>query len=268
MEHRHTAEHHESAMMSSFDVLPAEASLISIAGVGAEPSERSGIRLAGGLLVGGFLINAVATIFHPSGDEDNHTKIFSDYADSGGWEATHLGQLLGVLTALAGLLVLYRLLGGRGEWPVLAGLGAAAAVITGATIVVLQAVDGVALKQAVDSWVASSGAEKVDRFDNAEAVRWLEWGIQSYFRVMLGVTFALIGIAIAFVRLLPRWFGWLAVAVGALSIAAGIDVGYRGLESGFQDVTIPAFQLAALAFAIGVLVSGVRSGGPAPTVTR
>jgi hypothetical protein len=221
-------------------------------------AERSGIRLAGGLLVGGFLINAVVTMFHPSGDEDNHPKIFTDYAESDAWEVIHLGQLLGILMALAGVLVLCRLLAARGEWTVAAGLAAAATIIAGATFVVLQGLDGVGLKQAVDHWVSSSGVEKADRFDNAETIRWLEWGFQSYFRVILGAAFILIGAAITLIRLVPGWLGWVAISAGALSIAVGVDVGYQGLESGFQDVTIPVFQLALLTFAVGVLVVGIR----------
>jgi hypothetical protein len=232
--------------------------------MGARVLERSGIKLAGGLLVGGFLINAVSTMFHPSGSEDNHEAIFTDYAESGAWEAIHLGQLLGVLTALAGIVLLCRLLSAPEGWSVVAGFGAAAAVITGATFVVLQGLDGVALKQAVDSWDASSGLEKIDRFNNAETVRWLEWGVQSYFRVVLGSAFVLLGAAIALARLLPRWFGWLAIAAGILSVTAGIDVGYQGLESGFQDVAIPLFQLAAAIFAVGVLVVSLRRRESAP----
>jgi hypothetical protein len=43
---------------------------------------------------------------------------------------------------------------------------------------VLQAVDGVALKQVVDAWASAPEAEKVERFATAEAIRWLEWGVR------------------------------------------------------------------------------------------
>lgn len=230
-------------------------------------SEPRAVRLAGGLLLGGVLINAISTMFHPSGDEDDHEAIFAEYADSGAWEAIHLGQLLGVLTALAGLLVIYLVLSSRGEVAVLGRFAAAATVVTAATVVVLQAVDGVALKQAANAWVASSGAQEPIRFADAETIRWLEWGVQSYFRVMLGASLALFGAAILLARLISGWVGWLAIVAGLLSVANGIDVGYQGLESGFQDIAIGVSQIAILAFATGVLVTGVRDRDSVKGVT-
>ena len=90
-------------------------------------------------------------------------------------------------------------------------------------------------------------------------MRWLEWGIQSYFRILFGLTIALFGTAVAITRLVPRWLGLVALLGGGLSIAAGVDVGYQGLASGLQDKVIPAFQLAILVFAIGVLATGMRT---------
>jgi hypothetical protein len=226
------------------------------------------LRLGGWLLVGGFLLNAVVTmLFHPSGEENDHPAIFTEYADSDAWEAVHLGQFIGVLAALAGLLVLAFLLRSRGA-VVLARLAAAATIATAATWAVLQAVDGVALKQAVDAWVASSGDEDSSRFADAEIVRWLEWGVQSYFRVLLGLTLALFGAAVVMTRVVAGWLGWVAVIGGALSVAAGIDVGYNGLESGFGDIVVPASQVAFVVFAVGILVMGMRSPVGASTFGR
>jgi hypothetical protein len=220
------------------------------------------LQLSGGLLLLGFLVNAVFTMFHPSGSEDDHEAIFTEYADSGAWVAVHIGQFVGVLIALAGLFVLNRALRARGA-AALAQLAAGAAVATAATWAILQGLDGVALKQAVDAWVDAAGPEEALRFGDAETIRWLEWGFQSYFRILFGLTVALFGAAILATRLVGSWLGWLALLAGAFSIVAGIDVGYSGLESGFGDVVIYAFQLAALFFAVGMLVVASRRRGPA-----
>jgi len=143
-----------------------------------------------------------------------------------------------------------------------ARLAAAATVATAAVWAVLQGLDGVGLKQAVEAWVNASGVEKAVRLANAETVRWLEWGFQSYFRVLLGLTFLLFGAAIlGGRRIVARWLGWTAVLVGVCSVAIGVDVGYNGLASGLQDALGFAFLALVLIFAFGVLVLGTRERG-------
>jgi len=72
---------------------------------------------------------------------------------------------------------------------------------------VLQAVDGVALKQAVDAWASAPEVEKSVRFASAEAIRWLEWGVRSYQSFMLGVTFLLFAIVIVWIARTSRAIG-------------------------------------------------------------
>jgi hypothetical protein len=162
--------------------------------------------------------------------------------------------------AFAGFILLCSAL--RRETPYLALLAAGAIIVTGATWAVLQAVDGVTLQQAVDAWAAASMSEQAARFADAETVRWIEWGLQSYFRVVLGVAFLLLGAAAVLSRLVPSWLGVLLVVCGLLSLAVGLSVGYAGLESGFQDAVGIAFQLVVLVFIVGLLVVGRRAREP------
>jgi Domain of unknown function (DUF4386) len=218
-------------------------------------SERALIRLAGGLLVGGFLLFLVVTMsLHPSGDENDHPVIFAKYADSDAWVATHFGQFAGVLIALGGFLILWRALSLRAQVRLLARCAAATTVATAAVWAVLQAVDGVALKQAVDAWADASGAEKTARFGDAETVRWTEWGLQAYFRLLLGLTFVVFGVAVARTGLVARWLGWIGALGGLLYAAIGIAVGY----SGFEKPGGPVVQLLFLIFVVGILVDGLR----------
>jgi hypothetical protein len=226
----------------------------------------SALKLSGTLIVGGFLFNLVVTMaWHPAGAEDDHSEIFAEYAASDGWVLTHFGQFLGVALALAGLFVLCRILGDRERVERLARLGMGALIATATAFAILQAIDGITLKQAVDAWSEASGSQEVIRFADAETVRWTEWGLQSFFRVLLGMSLALVGAVIVVSRSLPAWLGWLAGLAGLLSVAIGIDVGYAGLESGFQDAVGVVFQAALLIFAIGVLAAGWRSRDQATT---
>jgi hypothetical protein len=220
-------------------------------------ADRGALALSGALLLVGFVVNAIQRrLLHPTGAEDDHESIFGAYAASDAWVATHLAEFVLILVALAGLLVLCGAL--RPEMPYLAVLAAGAIIATGAIWAVLQAVDGVTLKQAVDAWVAASETEKATRFADAETVRWIEWGLQSYFRVLLGVAFLLLGAAVVVSRLIPSWLGVVLGVGGLLSLALGFSVGYEGLESGFQDPVGIAFQLVLLVFVVGLLVVSRR----------
>ena len=96
--------------------------------------------------------------------------MFAEYAASATWTAAHLGQFVGMAIVIAGLLALFVALDGPAGKPGwFSGFGAVAAVVALALYGALQAVDGVALKQAVDAWVAVPEAEKAGRFAVAES---------------------------------------------------------------------------------------------------
>src|SRR5918998_1847801 len=86
------------------------------------------LTLSGALLVFGFVVNGIQRmLLHPSGAEDDHEAIFTEYAESE-WVATHFAELLLVLVAFAGLLVLCRAL--QPETPYLALLAGGAIIVT------------------------------------------------------------------------------------------------------------------------------------------
>jgi hypothetical protein len=51
-------------------------------GAGTSDSGRGELRFTGGLMVGGLVLNAVSTLFHPAGAEDDHEVFFAEYANS------------------------------------------------------------------------------------------------------------------------------------------------------------------------------------------
>ena len=148
------------------------------------------------------------TLLHTGGPANDHPVIFDDYAGSHDWAAVHLGQFLGMALLVAGLMTFSQATEPpqrAAAWFARAGavLSAIALGLYGA----LQAVDGVALKQAVDAWVSAPAAEKAARFANAETVRWLEWGMRSYHSTALGLALLLIGAAVAATARVPRTIG-------------------------------------------------------------
>lgn len=95
---------------------------------------------------------------------------------------------------------------------------------------VLHAVDGVALKQAVNAWASAPDAEKAGCCASAEAIRWLEWGVRSYQNFALG--FALLLFAVAVVRTagIPRPIAYLMGLSGLTYLAQGGVVGSGGFS--------------------------------------
>jgi uncharacterized protein DUF4386 len=201
-------------------------------------SERLTLRLSSASIVAGLVVSQVATLFHPSGpDLNDNPAIFEEYAESGAWVAVHLVQFAGGLLILGGLILLLRLWqteGGTGS--TLAALGVAAAAATAAVLAVLQAVDGVALKRAVDDWVSASPADKASAFQVAEGVRWVEYGVSALFSALLGLTTAVGGVIMLRTDLFPRWLGWLGAIAGVGLGALGVLIAYEGFSDAQQTI--------------------------------
>jgi hypothetical protein len=105
--------------------------------------------------------------------------------------------------------------------------------------------------------------EQATAFRIAEAVRWIEIGLNSYFRILVGVTLTLYGASIAIGALYPRWLGWLAAVAGLGSIWHGIAVGHWGFTVASANIGL----LPTLLYFVWFLVMGVvmwRSAEPRP----
>ncbi len=191
--------------------------------------DRNLLRLSATLLFIGVVLSTVLTQYvHPGGGTTMEAT-FANYAASGNWAAIHLGEFVSEVVLLAGLLVLFFALGvsqGTSRW--LGFFAAIAAGVALALAAVLSAVDGVALKQAVDAWVSAPAAEQATRLASAEAIRWLEWGTTSYQDFMLGLALVLYAIVIVWTARVPRPIGYLMGLSGLASLVVGWVVGAEG----------------------------------------
>jgi uncharacterized membrane protein len=199
-----------------------------------------------GSFLGGFL--------HPHTElPNNHAAVFAEYAASRNWLWVHYLQFLSAVILIAGFVALYSAMARRNEVTSLERSALAAGVATVAVFAVNMAVDAVALKRAVDAWVAAPATEKGARFAAAETVRWLEWGANSFFQIMLGLTITLFGLSIARTAIVWRFVGWIGVIAGLGLVIGGVLTGRDGFAgSPFQTVALLLF----IAFTIGVLVAG------------
>ncbi|HYG80348.1 MAG TPA: hypothetical protein VD861_08180 [Pyrinomonadaceae bacterium] len=209
------------------------------------PSERAASRqafasralsLAAAAALIGPLLYVMVTLLHPPGHPGNaHAVVFREYAVSQTWVAIHLAQLAALvagLVGLAGVALSMLRLQERGRLLALVAVCLAAAGIP--TAIVLQAVDGIALKRAVDAWVAEGGAVESPGFAAARAIRWVEEGLNAGFGLTLGSAVTLIGAAMARGALYPRPLGWVGAAIGVGVLVGAVVVAGTGFSPAAQ----------------------------------
>ena len=204
---------------------------------------RNVLRLSAVVLFLGEIIIGIAGSLHPAHEPaNNHAAVFAEYAASANWTMVHLGQFVGMLVVIAGLLILFNALNVRDGLPgLLAQGGAVAAILTLGLYGVLQAIDGVALKQVVDAWAKAPEAEKAARFASAEAIRFLEWGGRSYQDFMLGLTFILFAVVIMWTAKTPRLIGLLMGLSGLAYLKQGLVTGSEGFSLNNSSATLIAY---------------------------
>ena len=204
----------------------------------------------------GIVFIAVSEIFHPAKEYPmDFPAVFEEYAQSNVWTTVQLGEYFGFLLLLGGLVALYYSVSARpGVGAGLAPFGLAAAVTTAASFTVLQAVDGVTLRYAVDTWVSAPASRKEAAFAAAEVARWTEIGMNSLSYFLAGLTLLLFGLAIALGRVYPRWAGLMAAVSGAAFLYDGaVVVAYEGFAPSIIKV-VGLLVLSAWAFVMAALM--------------
>jgi hypothetical protein len=196
----------------------------------------SALSLAAAAAVIGPLAYVVVTLFHPPGaDANNHAVVFHEYAMSQTWIPIHLLQLAALVLALIGIAglagsVLHLQQNGR----VLALLAVGFAIVSIPLAAILQAVDGITQKRAVDAWVAAGGTVGSASFAAAETMRWLEEGVNAVLSLGMGVAVILVGAAMARGAVYPRWLGWVGGVIGIAVLIQAILVSETGFSPAAQ----------------------------------
>jgi hypothetical protein len=230
-------------------------------------TDRTTLRLAATLLLLGDVLSLVAGILHPGRENPNdHPSVFAEYAQSASWTTVHLGQFIGMVLLVAGLLVLsfaLRAAAGRAQWS--ARLGAIAVAVSLALYGVLQAIDGVALKQAVDAWARAPESEKAAHFAAAQVVRWLEWATRSYHSFVFGLALVLLATAIVWTARGHRLTGYLMGLSGLAYLVQGWILGSEGFSASLSVPQLLGYVLV-LAWSIWLAITAWRTRESAEVV--
>jgi hypothetical protein len=249
--------------VSSSSARPADASP-------GTDADRSFLRLGAALGLLGIVVQVVMDRLHPHRVAPNDSaEVFREYAGSRGWTAVHLGQFVGTLLIVLALVALARTLTGqRGVAGALALVATVTAVLVAAVFAVQMAVDGVALKAAIQAWTAApTPVSQAATFQIAESVRWTEKGLGAFFQILNGTTLLTLGLSIVRGDRYPTWLGLVGGAAGLAFIAGGVATAHTGFSPAAGRFLLPGTILLAL-FLIGAIVLMWRHGNAGLRVRR
>ncbi|MCZ6852780.1 MAG: hypothetical protein O7G86_02570 [Gammaproteobacteria bacterium] len=217
---------------------------------------RYAMRLGAIMAIVGGVVFMISNMLHPrSSDIEIYRNQIQAVADSDIWIVDHLGFGIGLLLLSVGLLFLGRaIVGARAQvWVKVAELALYASVGLG---VVLIALDGISSKFVHDAFAAASVSETAIALRDAELMEQIDVGLFSmWIIVFFGFTFASYGVALLQSTTFNRYYGWVALVLGAVAVAVGVFQAIDGLS---EVVTSYLFVGVASILNLWVIVIGVN----------
>lgn len=208
-------------------------------------------RLTAGLILLGAAGQVPLGILHPHQAQPNDSRAaFIEYASADSWAEVHLGQYVGALLVAFGLVALAVTMAQRpGAAGQLARFAGVTAVVSAAVFAVQMAVDGVALKAAVEQWTSAPAGQQAPAYGVAEVIRSLEKGLSALFHLNNGIALVALGSAVL-VSQQSRALGLLGLAAGVGFLATSVVTARTGFSPEAASVAqLPTLLLAA--FLIG-----------------
>jgi Domain of unknown function (DUF4386) len=186
------------------------------------------LRIGGWAAVVGSLLGMVGNLLHPQTPIGDPLGTAEVIAGSSSWVPLHLIIVFGIFLMLMGLYALFRSI--TGTLPrVLAEFGMLAAAVGVTVGLVLVIMDGVGARQLAEEWVLAPPDQQEAALRIVAANETINFSLASLFNfVFAGATFILFGLAVAVGDDFPKWFGWVAVAAGVLSLGAGLVQAFAG----------------------------------------
>ena len=122
-----------------------------------------------------------------------------------------------------------------------------------ASISILLAVDGVALKVTVDRWAAASGEARSLAYEAALALRQIEIGLAAFVGVLSGLTLIAFGRASLRSTRYPAWLG----AIGLLDGLGMAEAGAAQAAMGFSGLAMTLSMLSSSVLILWMALVGV-----------
>jgi hypothetical protein len=202
----------------------------------------------------GSLLAMVGNLLHPAPPIGDPEGVAQTIAQSERWVPVHLVIVVGLILMLGALVAISRSIEG-GVPGALAQLGSVAAV-AGVTVGLVDViVDGVAAKYLADAWEAAPPEEAAAALRVVLAEEAINFAVASLFNILFaGVTFILLGLAVAWSGDYPRWLGWMVVVAGVGSVPVGLVQAYTGESIGFTRIATIIFPTLITLWVVGMSV--------------
>jgi hypothetical protein len=206
----------------------------------------------------GSLLAMVGNLLHPATPIGDPEGVARTIAQSEIWVLVHLVIVVGLILMLGALVAICRSIEG-GVAGALAQLGYVAAV-AGITVgVILVIVDGVAAKHLADAWEAAPPEEAAAALRMVVAEETINFALAALFNILFaGVTFILLGLAVAWSGEYPGWLGWVVVVAGIGSVPVGLVQAYAGESIGFTRIATIIFPTIITLWVAGMSVLILR----------
>lgn len=201
---------------------------------------------------------------HPAREHPaDHVAVFREYAESSSWTTVHLVQWVGGVLMFVGLAFLARhVIRSAERGTMLARTALGASIGASAIFTVLQAVDGVSLKMAVDRWADAGPDTAAAAFSAAEAIRWTEIGLNAIGRIVQGVAVGSVALAAAAAGMHGRALAAVGVVAAVGGVAGGVGTAYTGFSTLVAAIAMGPWFLQMF-WLIGTAIVMWRRGGSA-----
>jgi hypothetical protein len=221
------------------------------------PTAPHRLRIGTAALMVGLVSQLPLGMLHPHREDPNDSvAAFHEYAHSQDWVLVHLGQFLGMVVVTVGLVSVATTLARRpGAAGFLGFVAAVTALLSAAVFAVQMAVDGVALKAAVDAWQSATGAtDQATAFAVADSARSLEKGLSALFNLTNGITLLSLGAGLVVGEGAGRRLGWLAATAGVGLLTVGVLTARTGFSHEASAAALPTTAVLAV-FGIAMVVA-------------
>src|SRR5829696_6890376 len=121
---------------------------------------------------------------------------------------------------------------------------------------------GVAAKHLADAWEAAPPEEEAVALRVVVAEEAINFALASLFNILFaGVTFILLGLAVAWSGEYPGWLGWVVVVAGVGSVPVGLVQAYMGESIGFTRIATIIFSTIITLWVVVMSVLSWRKAG-------